>query len=122
MDKTMKRLTEKDVTFTLDVMEEQIPVRGNALASGDDVEDKRYEDEIIRRLENGDVWAWACVKVTAHWNDFYGDDSLGCCSYENEEQFKQPGGYYDDMKIAALNRLNEKVTQIRTQLALLDEK
>jgi hypothetical protein len=52
--------------------------------------------------------------VIARWTgpdgrEFLGDDYLGCCSYESEEDFRAPGGYFDDMKRAALDELNEKV-------------
>jgi hypothetical protein len=88
--------------------ETDVEVRGNALASGDDAEDKDAEREIIERLERGDVWAWASVKVVASWGDFKAEsDWLGACSYEDEESFREPGGYFDDMKREALERLQD---------------
>lgn len=109
MSTTNIQIPEDEVTYTLDVQPEDIPVRGNALASGDDEEDRRAEDEIIERLEAGDVWAWASVVVRAEWNGFVGRDYLGGCSYANEDDFKAPGGYYDDMKQQALDDLHREV-------------
>lgn len=109
MSTTNIQIPEDEVTYTLDVQPEDIPVRGNALASGDDEEDRRAEDEIIERLEAGDVWAWASVVVRAEWNGFVGQDYLGGCSYANEDDFKAPGGYYDDMKKRALDDLYAQV-------------
>jgi hypothetical protein len=101
-------LTKDEVVFKIDVEQDDIQVRDNALASGDDEQDKECEDAIIKRLNDGDVWAWASVHVIASWetNGFTGDSYLGCCSYENEEEFKS-SGYYDDMCDEALKNLND---------------
>ncbi len=90
------------VAYTLEVLPEDIPVRGNAMASGDDAEDKRVEDSILRKLRNGDLWAWCTVKCTAAMGEAQGTDYLGCCSYRSTQEFIQPGGYWDDMKAQAL--------------------
>jgi hypothetical protein len=84
---------------------ETMPVRGNALASGDDAFDLLVEDEIIERLERHDVWAWACVKVVASWDGFTGESGwLGACTYENEESFRGDA-YFTDLKAEALEAL-----------------
>jgi hypothetical protein len=88
---------ERDYDITLEAIPETIRVRGNALASGDDALDKEAEDEIISRLESGDVWAWFTAKVSVR--DSHGreaSDYLGACCYEDGEDFKR-GGYYLDM-------------------------
>ena len=94
------------VTYRIEIKQDDTEVRGNASGSGDDVEDERYEDEIIDRLNCGDVWAWASVTVIAECGGFKGRDSLGGCSYANEEAFKR-GPYYEDMKSVALDDLRE---------------
>lgn len=101
----------EQVEFILEADYCDIPVRGNALASGDDAADKACEDEIIRRVNDGDIWAWAYVTVTAKWRDMEGRDSLGCCSYEDEEDFKADG-YYDDMKQMAYADLIKKIERL----------
>jgi hypothetical protein len=101
-----------DITYTLTVEQDDLPVRGNAFASGDDSEDKAVEDEILRRLDQGDDWAWAYVTVTATLDgtpQFKGQDSLGGCNYKNEADFKQPGGYYDDMVKEARHNLIQNI-------------
>ena len=101
------KVEENGITYRLYIEQDELPVRGNALASGDDAEDKPCEDEIIERLENGDVWAWANVNVEAsvyiEGQHFQGDDWLGGCSYANTADFVQPvkpgeGSYWEDMK------------------------
>ncbi len=81
-----RKLTEADVTFTVEVLEEDTQVRGNAVASDDDAADKALEDEIVSRLESGHVEAWCCLRVKAEWTApectvFEGLQHLGCCSF-----------------------------------------
>ena len=88
---------EHEYDIMLEALPETVRVKGNALASGDDALDKEAEDEIISRLESGDVWAWFTAKVTVR--DSSGreaSDYLGCCCYEDARDFKL-GGYYLDM-------------------------
>lgn len=95
-----------EVVISLEVEQDLTEVRGNALASGDAAADRECEDEIIARLNDGDVWAWACVRVVARrGNRVAYSNWLGGCSYRDEDDFCQPGGYFDDMKAEALAEL-----------------
>jgi hypothetical protein len=60
---TIRKLTEADVEFTVRVEQDDTPVRGNAMASGDDAADRECEDEILSRLEAGNVEAWCVLTV-----------------------------------------------------------
>lgn len=98
---------EREYDITLEALPETVRVRGNALASGDDTEDKECEDQILQRLQMGDVWAWFTAKVTVR--DKSGreaSDYLGCCTYEDAEDFKR-GGYYLDMVKACVDELEK---------------
>lgn len=99
--------------ITLIVHEEDTPVRGNAMASGEDALDKEVEDEILERLERGDVWAWCCVEVKATACGLSASDYLGGCSYSDEKEFREPGGYYDDMVSEAVGCLAERVKSLQ---------
>ena len=105
----LRPLTREEVSIRLEAEPEFVPVEGNAMASGDDVHDRQVEDEILARLEQGDVWAWAAVTVTVSWRPFSASDHLGCCSYADEDDFRQPGGYFDDMVDQAIAELNRVV-------------
>jgi len=109
------KIRPEDVTYTLTIEDEDIPVRGNAMASGDDEADEAYENEIIARLDSGDLWAWCFVKVTAEWRGFKGWDGLGGCSYADEADFKR-GGYYEDMKARAFDDLVATVEDVRKRV------
>ena len=102
-----KPLSREEVTIRLKAEPEFIPVEGNASASGDDAFDQEVAHNILCRIRQGDVWAWAMVTVTVSWGPFSASDHLGCCSYANEDNFRQPGGYFDDMIDEALGELNK---------------
>lgn len=106
-------------TITLVAEYEQEQVKGNAVASGDDAFDKKVEDEILRRLRDGDVWAWCCVTVRAEWHGFMGYDVLGCVSEKSEESFKKGSGYYAGMVANAKADLKQKVEAAAA--AILDD-
>lgn len=97
-------MARPEVKYTITVEQDEQAVRGNALVSGDDAVDKAHEDEILARLDRGDIWAWAQVMVTAECAGFKGVDYLCGCCYENEEGFKA-GGYFPDMCARALEDL-----------------
>jgi hypothetical protein len=105
----VRKLVAGEVTFTVEVEAEDMPIRGNALASGDDAVDPAYENGINARLDQGDVWAWCTVWVTASWGDFTGRANLGCCSYEGEGDFRTGGGYFEGMCADALEELNKEI-------------
>lgn len=86
--------------------EDDVPVRGNALASGDDSADAAAEEWILSRLNSGDVLAWCCVTVTAEVtigaDTFRGNAYLGACSYEKEEDLRRDVFEHYDLKKEAL--------------------
>lgn len=114
MSKTIriKLPTIDQVQFTIEALEEDNPIRGNAVVTGDDAVDKKVEDDIIKRLESN-IWAWCCVCVTAKWKGLEGTDYLGSCSYKDENDFKQPGGYYEEMKEKAYDNLIEQLNALK---------
>ncbi len=106
---TPRKLTASEVTFTIECEPEDLPIKGNAMASGDNEFDAKVEREIREALEGGNAWAWCSVKVTASWNQCLGYAYLGCCSYDSQKDFETEGGYYEDMKQEALNDLNDRI-------------
>lgn len=114
----IKTLKATEVEFTIKCLQEDMSVRGNCMASGDDALDKKCEDKIIRQLENGNEWAWCCVKVTAKYKEFEGVDYLGGCSYKNEKDFIKNSGYFGDMKIQALDALNASIASTAQNLPI----
>lgn len=105
---TTSTIARDEIEIEIVLHEEDIPVRGNAMASGDDKLDRRVENAIIRRLDNGDLWAWCTVEVRATFDGYSGSTYLGGCSYKNEKDFKK-GGYYEDM-------VREAITELEAEL------
>jgi len=109
------------VTYDLNACMDMTTVRGNAMASGDEAIDTAAENEILQRLKDDDIWAWAFVVVTATYEGvprlIYGEDSLGACTYDDEADFKQPGGYYDDMCTNAREELRQQLEALAKSLA-----
>lgn len=118
LTKVPERKYPEDVEFILEVEQDDTPVRGNALASGDESIDKACEDEILERLARGDVWAWAHVTVKARVRDdddvgnlarrIVGRDDLSGCSYKSEAEFKTDD-VYGDMKAQAFDDLVDRL-------------
>lgn len=113
----LRQLREEEVFFTLEVEEDTMEVRGNALCSGDPAVDKAAEDVIVERLRCGDTLAWAWVKVTVTWRSFQASASLGGCSYNDKQEFLQCD-YYKALKEEALSTLQ---TNLQTAFCLLQE-
>ena len=109
-------ISREEVTITVAAEPDPVPVEGNASASGDDEFDREAEQSILCRIQQGDVWTWAAVTVTVSWGPFSTSDHLGCCSYADEEDFRQPDGYFDDMVDEALEELNKIVLDAYRQL------
>lgn len=103
-----------EIEYRIAAQQDDTPVRGNAMASGDSAEDKKVEDEILARLDRGDEWAWALVdvsaRVTVDGKEFAGRAYLGACCYENEAAFKADG-YYEDMCKEAVEDLIKELRQ-----------
>lgn len=101
------------IEIEVEASQDDVPVRGNALASGDDALDRLAEEEIIRRLDGGNVWAWANVLVTVKYKGILQTtESLGCCSYDDERDFRQSGGYFDDMVSTCIDEINAQLAEL----------
>lgn len=97
------------VMLNLQCLDEQESIEGNASSIDPETDAKCFE-WIRSQLARGNDWAWCCVQLTATYEDaIHGEltasDSLGCCSYESEADFRRPGGYYSDMVNSVLDDL-----------------
>jgi hypothetical protein len=89
--------------------QDDCPVRGNASAI-DPQTDLEIENEILERLDAGNVWAWASVEVQVTLESGQtGRAYLGCCSYANERDFVENSMYFDDMVREALKDAFDQV-------------
>jgi hypothetical protein len=100
-----------EIVFDVMAEQDETPVRAGV---------EFAEDEILRRLDQGDIWAWAFVTVKARLMvdgvEFAeGEDYLGGCNYKNEGDFRRPGGYFDDMKARARGELFAELVRVKHQ-------
>ena len=100
---------------------DEVPVRGNARCSGDAALDAEAEDCILAELRRGNVWAWACVEVKAiiKGTEILTSAHLGCCSYDNRQQFLE-GDYFKDMKKACLEQLQQEARKVAQGLNVIE--
>jgi hypothetical protein len=81
--------------------------------------DAKDVEWVKKELEDGNDWAWCRIKLVASWwnrktyKTYEGTDYLSGCSYRSEEDFKQPGGYYDYMKAVAYGELIDNIENDR---------
>ena len=113
----MRQITLDEISWQVIAEQDDTPVRGNALASGDDAEDKRVEDEILARLDDGDIWAWCSVEVRGTWNGIEASEYLGCCCYRDEDDFRQPGEYFDDMRNTVRDEIQKIAETVSSSIA-----
>ena len=116
-----RKLKASEVTFTIETEPDDIPVRGNLIASDDPEYDRQCEDELIERLDRGDYEAWCRVKVTARWKDFEASDYLGGCSLDSEDTAEVVAEEHG-MKTNALDSLNAEIARQCKTLAPLTRK
>lgn len=107
------------LTYEVELLPEDQPVRGNVMDSGDKEYDKKVEDEVIAQLDRGEYWAWCVLHVTAKLTvegatkklTFEGEDYLGGCSGKSEEEVLTHSDYIDDMKENARANLKERMLE-----------
>src|SRR5512146_22880 len=105
-------LKPSDVEVEVLCEPEEIPIEGNASATGDAAQDEETNRWVRSELARGNEWAWCTVQVRVHYMErlFMGTSTfLGCCSYRSEADFRQPGGYFDDLLQEALADLEAQL-------------
>jgi len=114
----IRELKADEVLFKVDAGVSDIPIIGNCSAI-DEETDKAMAEFIVKELLAGNKWVWCDIIVTASWKGFKGHDNLGACSYKDEKDFCEPGGYFDDMKSEALKMLNAVVFNAYSNISKL---
>lgn len=87
-----RKLLVSEVTFTVELEPEDIPVRGHFMSGDPEYEqaDRELEDRIVELADNGYVEAWCCIKVTASWNGHKWHAYLGANSFLDGEATHMP--------------------------------
>jgi hypothetical protein len=103
-----------EIEFTVECLPEDMPIRGNGMASGDTAYDEQCAREIEAELAAGNAWAWCTIRVTGEWRDLVETAYLGCCSYASEDDFRNNSGYFDDMRAEIADALQAQRARICT--------
>jgi hypothetical protein len=114
---TVRKLRLDEVEITLLAEPEDIDPSG-CFDSGDPESDRILVESIRKSACSGNTWAWCYVIVGVTWKGYRGEASLGCCSYESEDEFRTYD-YFSDMVDEALGELNEKIAAAAKELAEL---
>lgn len=114
-------MTDYSLKFSIDVSEDDTPVRGNFMQTDDPEQDTADENEILSRLDNGDMYAWCSVTVTAKFGDLEGSDSLHACNFAANITDKEIEDWvkFEGLKENAFANLMEKAAEIEKQIAAL---
>lgn len=115
-----RKFNPDEVTFSLTAEPEDLPLEG-AFDLGSDELNEETTNAISERLERGDVWAWASVKVTASWAGFEGDAYIGGCNYEDEDDFRTNSGYFKDLLKEAANALVSEIEDAGWEIEVTEE-
>ena len=107
----IKLPTIKQVEFELSAEYEDTQIRGS-FDSGDAELDEQTALDIEEKLE-WNIWAWCVVKVECKYKGLTGTDYLGGCSYEDEKDFIENSGYYEDMKQQAFDDLIQQIKNLK---------
>lgn len=108
----MKTIIKEDLEIQIIADYETEQLEGNLIDSGDTAFDNRVCEDVRQQLNVGNVWAWAQVEVKCTYKGVLtASDYLGCCSYDNEQDFKE-GGYYEDMVTTCLAEINDQLVKL----------
>lgn len=113
-----RTLTGNDIKIAVTAFPEEIPVKGNAMSSGDEDFDHQVETAIYERLKMDDIWAWTTVCVTGAWEELTMHEYIGCCCYDSEEDFRNNSGYFEEMVDEILANLNKRIQNLYEKMSV----
>lgn len=110
--------TNRHLIIIAEALPEDQPIKGNAVATGNEQTDNEICEAIQKDLDNGNDWAWCVVRVHVIYKGVQSDyQYLGGCSYKSMRDFIDNGGsYYTDMVNDAIVDLNERLQNIMEDL------
>lgn len=109
-DMLRRMLDAKDSRFTVTLSVEPEHLAPDYQNDAGEPDTEMY-DLIQAGVDSGNPWAWCGVTVGVTFGtvDLRGEDYLGACSYDSEEDFKENSGYYHGLVDGALQDLAGKI-------------
>lgn len=120
-----RRVTRSECTITVEAFEEP-----TSLTTVRKWCEPEVIDGIVETLRESPLWGWCYVKVTASWgytdqfdteSFITGEAYLGECSYKDEQDFRQPGGYFDQMVDEAIDELNNEIQYLLANASCIEK-
>jgi len=101
-----------DVQYKLSARIDDANVYKNVTHTETRVHDAFTISGILARLGAEDIWAWAFVEITCRVPNYasVGTACLGCCTFENEEDFRR-GESFDDLRRTARKALQARLAK-----------
>ena len=79
-----------------------------------DFETKEQEKEYLEKIDNGEL-GWFCAKAAVKKAGIeLAASYLGCCDYPSLKDFKENGGYYEDMRDEAVEEAEKIIVPLRS--------
>lgn len=102
-------ISDPEVTIEISAHEEKMPIEGNALNSGNELQDRQEEERIRKDLAAGNRWAWCTAYVRVTYRDeIHADAYAPCCSYQDEQEFREDP-HCADMVRSCLLEINRRL-------------
>ena len=103
-----RKFALEECVFEVVCHEEDMPPSGAGMAPD-------FVSDVYRMVDKHGRWGWCQVEVVARVRGvpelkrFAGTAWLGQCCYKDEADFKDEGGYYEDMCAEACEDLNKNI-------------
>jgi len=96
-----------EIQYKIEAEQDDTPILGNLCCTDDPEQDTKEENEVFRRLNNGDIYAWCLIKVTASFGRFSYSDYLGGNSLKDEKEVEEQVEYHGMKQEARLGLIEE---------------
>jgi hypothetical protein len=96
-----------EITYKIEVEQDDTRIRGNLCCTDDDEQDTKEENEVFRRLDNGDIYAWCLIKVTATFGRFSHSDYLVGNSLKDGSEVEEQVEFHGMKQEARLGLIKE---------------
>ena len=110
VDEIQAHPLEKYITFEIEVLPEDTPLKGNVSAIDPEI-DTETERKIQALLDAGCIWAWCIVRVTGTLGALSYTTYLGACSYSGQKDFENCL-YFADMKYEISLEIQKQFKQL----------
>ena len=103
----------------------KVEITVDATLNESSIDDYGYEPEVVagfkRMKRKHPLWGWCDIEVIAKIGNLEASAYLSACSYKSEEDFRQEGGDFNDLKDEALDYLERNICKAEETIAAYRE-